>query len=119
MVFRQSGFVLLQGPPGTGKTSTLMGLLSAQYEYLRLSQNSRKIMICAPSNAAVDHIVRRIKREGLINGEGSAIHPNILRVGIVETECSEVRSVSIDHICEKELLAQSEAARKFSKLTTA
>ena len=31
MVFRQSGFVLLQGPPGTGKTSTLMGLVSAQY----------------------------------------------------------------------------------------
>ena len=52
---------MLQGPPGTGKTSTLMGLLSAQYEYLRKIGDNRKIMICAPSNAAVDHIVKRIK----------------------------------------------------------
>lgn len=61
MVLREKGFVLLQGPPGTGKTSTLMGLLSAQYEYLRRTADSRKIMICAPSNAAVDHIVKRIQ----------------------------------------------------------
>jgi len=61
MVLRERGFVLLQGPPGTGKTSTLMGLLSAQYEYLKKTDNNRKIMICAPSNAAVDHIVKRIQ----------------------------------------------------------
>jgi senataxin len=61
MVFREKGIVLLQGPPGTGKTSTLMGLLSAQYEYLKKSGDNRKIMICAPSNAAVDHIVKRLQ----------------------------------------------------------
>jgi superfamily I DNA and/or RNA helicase len=60
MVIRQRGFVLLQGPPGTGKTSTLMGLLSAQYDYLRKVGDRRKILICAPSNAAVDHIVKRL-----------------------------------------------------------
>jgi MoxR-like ATPase len=31
MVLIERGIVMLQGPPGTGKTSTLMGLLSAQY----------------------------------------------------------------------------------------
>lgn len=31
MVLRESGIVLLQGPPGTGKTTTLMGLLAAEY----------------------------------------------------------------------------------------
>ena len=70
MVLRQSGIVLLQGPPGTGKTTTLMGLLSAEYEYLRNvftgDENKRKIMICAPSNAAVDHITKRLVCEGLI-----------------------------------------------------
>jgi type II secretory ATPase GspE/PulE/Tfp pilus assembly ATPase PilB-like protein len=35
MALRQSGIVLLQGPPGTGKTTTLMGLLAAEYEYLK------------------------------------------------------------------------------------
>lgn len=83
MVLREKGFVLLQGPPGTGKTSTLMGLLSAQYEYLKKTGDNRKIMICAPSNAAVDHIVKRIRREGLFNGNGDIFHPNIIRVGIV------------------------------------
>jgi len=38
-----------------------MGLLSAQYEYLKKTHDNRKIMVCAPSNAAVDHIVKRIK----------------------------------------------------------
>lgn len=70
MVLKESGIVLLQGPPGTGKTSTLMGLLSAQYEYLKRSGDNRKIMICAPSNAAVDHIVKRLQKEGLFNGDG-------------------------------------------------
>ncbi len=83
MVLRERGFVLLQGPPGTGKTSTLMGLLSAQYEYLQKVRDTRKIMICAPSNAAVDHIVKRIICEGLFNGEGEIIRPKILRLGIV------------------------------------
>lgn len=61
MALRESGIVLLQGPPGTGKTSTLLGLLSAQYAYLKRIGDSRKIMICAPSNAAIDHIAKRIR----------------------------------------------------------
>lgn len=99
MVMREKGFVLLQGPPGTGKTSTLMGLLSAQYDYLKSMKDTRKIMICAPSNAAVDHIVKRIKTEGLFNGEGEIINPEILRVGVVETDDPAVRSVSLDDLC--------------------
>jgi hypothetical protein len=47
-------------------------------------------MICAPSNAAVDHIVKRIKNEGLFNGEGCIIKPNILRVGLVESEDADI-----------------------------
>lgn len=35
MVIRDEGIVLLQGPPGTGKTTTLMGLLAAEYHYLK------------------------------------------------------------------------------------
>lgn len=68
MSLRDSGIVLLQGPPGTGKTSTLLGLLSAQYAYLKRIGDKRKIMICAPSNAAIDHITKRIRVEGLVDG---------------------------------------------------
>lgn len=69
MVLRESGIVLLQGPPGTGKTTTLMGLLAAEYEYLKNVANleeKKKILICAPSNAAIDHITKRLVCEGLI-----------------------------------------------------
>jgi senataxin len=60
MSLRENGIVLLQGPPGTGKTSTLIGLVAAQYMYLRRIRDDRKIMICAPSNAAIDHITKRL-----------------------------------------------------------
>lgn len=70
MAFRESGIVLLQGPPGTGKTTTLMGLLAAEYEYLKHVCNygdKKKILICAPSNAAINHITKRLVCEGLIS----------------------------------------------------
>lgn len=117
MVLRERGFVLLQGPPGTGKTSTLMGLLSAQFAYLQCRRDSRKIMVCAPSNAAVDHIVRRLLREGLL-GESGTVHPKILRVGIVEGADEEVRSVSLDELCERTMLARQEEAKQERQMTT-
>lgn len=96
-----------------------MGLLSAQYEYLRKVGDSRKILICAPSNAAVDHITRRLAQEGLINGEGETFLPNIIRAGIVETQDQAIREVSLDYLCEKIVLDNNEAARKISQMTTA
>jgi len=47
---------LIQGPPGTGKTKTIIGLLAALFD-----ENPRtKVLLCAPSNAAVDELVRRV-----------------------------------------------------------
>ena len=99
MVLRENGIVLLQGPPGTGKTSTLLGLLSAQYTYLKRIKDKKKIMICAPSNAAIDHITKRLQKEGLVDGSGKTFFPNIIRLGIVETEDPEIVKCSLDHIC--------------------
>jgi senataxin len=65
---------LLQGPPGTGKTTTLMGLLAAEYEYLKNicgSDEKRKILICAPSNAAINHITKRLVCEGLVSSQSA------------------------------------------------
>ena len=73
MSIRESGIVLLQGPPGTGKTTTLMGLIAAQHYYLKniiREEEKQKILICAPSNAAVDHITKRLVCEGLITING-------------------------------------------------
>jgi Rad3-related DNA helicase len=53
---------MLQGPPGTGKTSTLLGVLSGQYHYIRSRSllGIKKILVCTPSNTAIDHIIKRI-----------------------------------------------------------
>jgi len=51
--------VLIQGPPGTGKTKTLTAIL-VELVY-KLSHKKNKILVCAPSNIAVDHVAQRLK----------------------------------------------------------
>ncbi|OBS76195.1 hypothetical protein A6R68_17351 [Neotoma lepida] len=61
---------LIHGPPGTGKSKTIVGLL-----YRLLTENQRKgrsdenfnakikqnrVLVCAPSNAAVDELMKKI-----------------------------------------------------------
>lgn len=48
-----NGLYLLQGPPGTGKTTTIAGILKA------LADTEKRIMLCAPSNKAVQVIANR------------------------------------------------------------
>ena len=51
---------LIQGPPGTGKTVT-----SATVVYHLAKQNSGQVLVCAPSNIAVDQLTEKIHRSGL------------------------------------------------------
>ena len=44
---------LIKGPPGTGK-STVLSILA--FHLIKLKQKNHKILICAPSNRAVDNI---------------------------------------------------------------
>lgn len=56
---------IVHGPPGTGKTTTLIESI------VQLVKRGKRILVTAPSNAAVDHIAK-----GLLKGE-----LNVLRVG--------------------------------------
>lgn len=51
---------LLQGPPGTGKTVT-----SATIVYHLCKQSGGQVLVCAPSNIAVDQLTEKIHRTGL------------------------------------------------------
>ncbi|UYV80578.1 UPF1 [Cordylochernes scorpioides] len=51
---------LIQGPPGTGKTVT-----SATIVYHLVRQNNGPVLVCAPSNIAVDQLTEKIHRTGL------------------------------------------------------
>ncbi|KAJ2401298.1 DEAD-box type RNA helicase, partial [Coemansia sp. RSA 2559] len=63
----ENGFSLIQGPPGTGKTKTILGLAGALVSASKANTDvssgaksisrpsaNNKLLICAPSNAAVD-----------------------------------------------------------------
>jgi len=51
---------LIQGPPGTGKTVT-----SASLVYHLAKQNVGQVLVCAPSNIAVDQLTEKIAMTGL------------------------------------------------------
>ncbi|XP_040574732.1 regulator of nonsense transcripts 1 [Lepeophtheirus salmonis] len=51
---------LIQGPPGTGKTVT-----SATIVYQLVKQRGGPVLVCAPSNTAVDQLTEKIHRTGL------------------------------------------------------
>ncbi|KAF0974471.1 hypothetical protein FDP41_006503 [Naegleria fowleri] len=62
-------FVFIQGPPGTGKTTTIIGIISTLIQQ-RIergeSVGKNKILVCAPSNQAVDEILKRISEKGIV-----------------------------------------------------
>ena len=40
-----------------------------------------KVLICGPSNASVDEIIRKMISEQLLDSQGSKYMPNLVRVG--------------------------------------
>jgi len=69
----KDNIMLIQGPPGTGKTHTIIGIISMIMS-TRLANSKQKIMVCAPSNAAIDQIIIRIVEKGLIGLQGLKRH---------------------------------------------
>ena len=56
---------IVHGPPGTGKTTTLIEAI------IETLQRETQVMVCAPSNVAVDWISEQLSRRGV----------NVLRIG--------------------------------------
>jgi senataxin len=101
------GFSLIQGPPGTGKTKTILGLVGAfiSNRGRRPNQHSQapeKILLCAPSNAAVDEVAKRLK-EGVFDSNGNKIVPKVVRIGAGSSINVSVADVFLDNLVEKQL----------------
>ncbi|KAF9454791.1 hypothetical protein P691DRAFT_804153 [Macrolepiota fuliginosa MF-IS2] len=111
---KTAGFALIQGPPGTGKTSTICGLVS-----LALAKRSRpavpiqvghhaaseqpplpKVLLCAPSNAAIDEIARRIK-DGYRGPEKRGDTVKVVRIGTESSMNASVKDISLDHLVDQ------------------
>ena len=62
-----NNFTLLQGPPGTGKSVTCSAIV---YYFTKVAKKGQtgakdKILVCAPSNIAVDHLTDYISKTGV------------------------------------------------------
>ncbi|MBM3448516.1 MAG: IGHMBP2 family helicase [Bacteroidetes bacterium] len=75
-----SPWTIIHGPPGTGKTTTLVEGI------LELARTGQKILVCAPTNAAVDHLVECL----------SLKTNSIIRIGNPEKLNSKALSFSLD-----------------------
>ncbi|KAJ3483002.1 hypothetical protein NLG97_g7417 [Lecanicillium saksenae] len=113
------GFTLIQGPPGTGKTKTIIAMVGALLsEQLAQApakgtpvgvpvrpgavnqpagQKPKKLLVCAPSNAAVDELVTRLKN-GIKTTGGKTKNINVLRLGRTDAISAAVKDVTLDEL---------------------
>jgi senataxin len=73
-----------------------------------------KILVCAPSNVAIDEIVRKIMTVGLIDSEGEKYKPNFIRIG--PNFHPSVKEVSLDYIIQERL--GKEDTKDYDKIKT-
>ncbi|KAG6201708.1 hypothetical protein E4U35_005641 [Claviceps purpurea] len=112
------GFTLIQGPPGTGKTKTITAMVgSLLSEQLAQVSNGvpvvplrhsaltapaaqgrpKKLLVCAPSNAAVDELVLRLKT-GVKTSGGKTKPITVLRLGRSDAINTAVKDVTLDEL---------------------
>ncbi|KAI4743639.1 hypothetical protein E4T50_05936 [Aureobasidium sp. EXF-12298] len=119
---QNDAFTLIQGPPGSGKTKTIVAivgaLLSDSLSDKQLGSKievprgggtfptnttaSKKLLVCAPSNAAVDELVMRFK-EGIKTLKGVHRKVNVVRVGRSDAVNSSVVDVTMEELVNKRL----------------
>ncbi|MEM9545290.1 MAG: AAA domain-containing protein [Bacteroidota bacterium] len=97
---------IIHGPPGTGKTTTLAALVQT------MLQKEKRILVCAPSNNAVDLLAKKISEKGI----------RVVRIGNVTRINEEIARLTLDeqarnhpdwsHI--KQIRIEAEAARKMA-----
>lgn len=77
---------IIHGPPGTGKTTTLIEGMK------HLTNNEQQVLVCAPSNAAVDHLTRSAAAAGL----------RVVRLGNLAKIEEDASAYTIDAVLQRD-----------------
>ncbi|XP_049957328.1 uncharacterized protein LOC126473983 [Schistocerca serialis cubense] len=98
---------LIQGPPGTGKSTVIknlvMQILYGRNDYRRnwrkANHRCPRILLCAPSNAAVDELVDRL----LIIRQAMPKEERFKMVRVGKTLRPSVHAISLDELAKKDV----------------
>ena len=71
---------IVHGPPGTGKTTTLVAAIE------RIVADERQVLVCAPSNVAVDLLAERLDARGL----------DVVRTGHISRVSDDLLDLTLD-----------------------
>ncbi|WPG97554.1 Hypothetical protein R9X50_00033100 [Acrodontium crateriforme] len=119
------GFSLIQGPPGSGKTKTIIAIVGGLLTHVLSNSSSgptkinlpnsagaqntsggdapaKKLLVCAPSNAAVDELVMRLK-DGVKTRSGRSYPVNVVRIGRSEAINQQVKDVTMEELVQQRL----------------
>lgn len=77
---------IVHGPPGTGKTTTLVESI------LEVLKEEKQIMVCAPSNAATDHLAKCLASKGI----------RVVRIGNLAKVETDNTALTLDAILQRE-----------------
>jgi ATP-dependent RNA/DNA helicase IGHMBP2 len=96
---------IIHGPPGTGKTTTLVQAI------LQTLKTEKQVLVCSPSNTAVDLLTEKLHREGI----------NVLRLGNPARISEEVLMNTLDakmtaHESYKELKKYRKTAEEYFRM---
>jgi len=80
-VLKAEDVAIIHGPPGTGKTTTLI------HTIIETLKNEEQILVCAPSNAAVDLLTEKLHEHGV----------PVLRFGNPSRISEELMMHTVDH----------------------
>ena len=135
--------VLVRGPPGSGKTVTLNSVLNAMHvqqfnayydsivsavkagrmtnserSWLDLASVSKpRIIVCAPSNVAIDNIILRIISDQFTGGDGTKYLPWLVRIGKGSMQHQEVAKKALSRMVDEiTSISGPELVSKISKL---
>ncbi|KAK1130695.1 hypothetical protein K0M31_018809 [Melipona bicolor] len=107
VIQRDPKLCFIQGPPGTGKSKVIVNIVSQiLYGNNRYTNNgnSFKILVCAPSNAAIDEIVLRLLNIRTIIKDHSKTKPfKMVRIGQLEMMHPKVKNISVTELAKREI----------------
>ena len=102
-------------PPGTGKTKTISGLvgkfMSDRHSTIPIAGEKSikpKLLVCAPSNAAIDEVCKRLMN-GVPSSSGGQHNPVIVRIGIDSSVNIAVKDIAVDSLVEARVNADTSA----------